>query len=200
MLLQKNKKSFLSLMAGVVCLGLAACVTTPMPINNPAPDYSTTQPTRLDIAEVLVINDASTTTATEQLMQYGESPEAALRNWANSRVQAAGSQGAFSVIIKDANFAITKLPVTPGIKGWMERQQAERWDAYLNVMISVEGSASQLPPAEITINLRTSQTLGEEATDSEKRQTYASIMNKLMTLFNAEAKRQMDAYFRAYYM
>jgi hypothetical protein len=87
-----------------------------------------------------------------------------------------------------------------GVKGWLKRQQAERWDAYLNVMIAVEGSASMLPPAEITINLRSSQTLPEDASDSEKRQTYASIMNKLMSLFDAEAKKQMDAYFRAYYM
>lgn len=200
MSLKNQKKPFVSAFFGLLCLGISACVTTPMPINNPAPNYSAMRQLRFDVAEVLVINDAPTTTATQQLAQYGDSPEAALRKWANGRIQAAGTQGSFSVIIKDANFAINKLPVKTGIKGWMEREQAERWDAYLNVIIAVEGSASLLPPAEININLRNSQTLGEEASAEEKRQAYESIMNKLMTMFNAEAQKQMDAYFRAYYM
>lgn len=183
---------------GTLCL--AGCVSTPMPVKSPPVDYAAMQPLRFDVAEVFVINDAPTTTATQQLSQYGQSPEDAMRNWANKRIEAVGERGSYSLIIKDANFAVTKLPVKSGISGWMERQQAERWDAFLNVMIAVEGSASMLPPADITINVRSSHTLPEDASDEEKRLTYTAIMNKLMTLYNAEAQKQMDAYFRAYYM
>lgn len=194
----RMKPLILSLIASGMLLGLTACVETPMPVNTPPVNYA--QKLRFDLAEVLVINDSSTTVATQQLAQYGQSPETALRDWAAKRIEAAGIQGSFSIIIKDANFAITKLPLKTGISGWLERQQAERWDAYLSVLIAVEGSAGMYPPAEITVSVRSSQTLPEEASDSEKRQTYASIMNKLMGLFDAKAQEQMNAYFRAYYL
>lgn len=185
----------------VLCFGLAACVTTPMPLNNAPVNYDNRSTIRMDVAEVMVLNDASTTPLTKELAErYGNSPEESLREWASRRIQANGAQGSYTIIIKDANFDAVKLPVKSGIKGYFERQQATRWDAYLNLMIAVEGSAQMLPPAEITINLRTSQTLPENPSEEEKRQTYQSIMNKLMTLFDAEAQKQMDAYFRAYYL
>jgi hypothetical protein len=179
---------------------LSACVTTPMPINNPPLDYNALPPVRLDVSELLIINDSSTTTATQSLAQYGQSPEQALREWAEKRIETAGTQGMLSLIVKDANFNIVKLPLKDGIKGWLERQQAERWDAYLSVMVSIEGSASQYPPAELTISMRSSLTLPEDASDAEKRQTYTSIINKLITLFDAEARKQMDKHFSAYYL
>lgn len=192
------KTLLVSTFAAGMLLGLSACVETPMPLNNPPVNYS--QKLRFDLAEVLVINDSSTTAATQQLSQYGQPLEAAMREWAAKRVQAAGTKGSYNVIIKDANFTITKLPVKKGFSGWMERQQAERWDAYLSVLISVEGSAGMYPPAEITVSVRSSQTLPQEASDSEKRATYTSITNKLMGLFDAKAQEQMNAYFRAYYL
>ncbi|MCH2546031.1 MAG: hypothetical protein MK052_00260 [Alphaproteobacteria bacterium] len=185
----------------VCCIGLSACVSTPMPINNAAIDYGDgNAKIRVDLAEVLVVNDSPTTAATQDLSQYGQSPEAALKEWAANRIAAVGRSGSFSIIIKDANFAINRLAIDDGFGGWFKRQQEQRWDAYLNVMIAVDGSASMLPPGEITISVRSSQTLPEEASEEEKQQTYASVLNKLMTLFDAEAKKQMDQYFRAYYM
>lgn len=186
---------------GLCCLTLAACVTTPMPIRHQAPDYSAQAPLRLDVTEIMVLNDASTTPLTAELGQkFGHTPEDAMREWAAKRIQAAGTQGSFTVILKDANVVAAKLPVKSGLKSYFNRQQAVRWDAYLNVMIAVEGSSQMLPPAEITINARTSQTLPEDASEEEKRQTYHSILNKLMSSFDAEAKKQMDTYFRAYYL
>lgn len=182
------------------CFALSACVTTPMPINNPPLDYAAMQPIRLDVRELLIINDSSTTAATQSLAAYGQSPEQALREWASKRIQTVGSQGSYSLIIKDANFNIVKLPVKSGFKGWMEREQAERWDAYLSVLVAIEGSAAQYPAAEMTISVRSSLTLPEEASDGEKTQTYNSIINKLIELFDAEAQKQMDKNFSAYYM
>lgn len=186
--------------AALFCLALAACVSTPMPINNPPLDYNAQRILQLDVAEVLVLNDASTAPLTAELAgKYGPSPEDALREWAGRRIQPTGTQGTYSVIIKDANFAATQLPVESGMSGYFKRQQVVRWDAYLNVMIAVEGSAQMLPPAELTVNVRASQSLGEKPSEEEKKQAYNSILNKLMALFNAEAQKQMDTYFRAYY-
>lgn len=194
-------RSYCRTMASVLCLGIAAaCVSTPMPIQHPPLPYAKMEKMRFKVAEVLVINDATTTTATEQLGQYGKSPEAAMREWAANRITGTGSQGTFSLIIRDANFAIQKLPMETGFKSWGKRQQAERWDAYLNVIIAVEGGGAGQTPAEVNISVRSSQTLPEEASDSEKRQTYTSVMNKLMTLFDAEAQKQINAYFSGYMM
>lgn len=180
------------------CFVLTACVSTPLPLNNPPVDYSRLPAIPFDVAEVMVINDASIAPLTAELAgKFGPSPEDALREWAERRIQPVGADGSFTIIIKDANFAAARLPIESGFRSYFERQQAARWDAYLNVLIAVENS--QLPPAEITINLRTSQTLPEDASAEEKRQTYNSILNKLMTLFDAEAQKQMGAYFRAYY-
>lgn len=179
---------------------LAACVSTPMPMNHKGPDYANLPQLRFDVAEVMVLNDGTTTPLTQELAgKFNTSPEDALREWAGKRIQAVGSAGSYTIIIKDANFVAHKLPTKSGVKGYFERQQAARWDAYMNVMLAVEGSAQMLPPAEININIRTSQTLPENASETEKEQTYRSILNKLMALFDAEAQKQMDAYFRAYY-
>lgn len=187
--------------ASVLCLAVtAACVSTPMPIQHPPLPYTQLEKMRFNVAEVLVINDATTTAATEQLGQYGKSPEAAMREWANNRITGVGSQGTLSIIIRDANFAVHKLPMETGIKSWGKRQQAERWDAYLSVILSVEGGGAGQTPAEVSVSVRSSQTLPEEASESEKRQTYESVTNKLMTLFDAEVQKQMNAYFSSYMM
>ena len=186
---------------GLLFFGLAACVTTPMPVNHHALDYNALPVLRMDVAELMVLNDAPTIPLTAELAgKYGPSPEEALNEWASRRIQPAGSQGSYTVIIKDANFAAAKLPVENGMKGYFQRQQATRWDAYLSIMIAVEGGSQRQPSAELTINVRASQSLGENPSAEEKRQTYNSILNKLMALFDAEAQKQMDAYFRAYYL
>lgn len=184
-----------------MCLALTACVTTPMPIHHQPLDYTALPITPLDIAEIMVINDASPTPLTSELgQQFGRTPEDAIREWVGRRIQAAGTQGSYTVVLKDANIVSTPLPTSKGVKGYFKREQAERWDAYLNVMIAIEGSSQMLPPAEITINARASQTLPQDASAEERHQTYESILNNLIRSFDGEAKKQMDTYFRAYYL
>lgn len=190
----------LNVALSLLCLGISACVTTPMPLEHRPVDYDARPMLRMDVAELMVLNDASTTPLTAELAgKFGPSPEEALNEWLNRRIQAVGPQGSFTVIIRDANFTATKLPVESGMQSYFKRQQAVRWDAFLNVIIAVEGGAHGQPPAELTINVRASQTMGENPSAEEKRLTYNSILNKLMTMFDAEAQKRMDAYFRAYY-
>lgn len=177
---------------------LSACVDTPITKSIAPPAYETMAPFTLDVAEIIVINDSKTTDTTQKLADaFKASPEAALREWANKRLKTTGSMGSLSLIIKDANVTSAALPLKGGMSGYFTKEQAERLDAYLNVLISVEGGQGQ-PPAEVTVAVRSSHTIPEKATDAEKDKIYQNLLSSLMGQFNSEADTQIRNYFSGY--
>jgi hypothetical protein len=194
---------FSKLLAGITFIALttAACVDTPLPKNKAPVNYAEMKPYNLDIADIVTVDDSRSAALTQELGQkFGATIDSELRKWQESRIQPSGAKGTFSLIIKEANFTSSRLPAPSGIESWFTRDQIARWDAQLNVLVSVEGSAGKHPPAEFTVNVSTSHTVPEEANDHEKSQIYNSMLNELMSLYNQEAEKQMQAYFKPYFL
>lgn len=191
-----KKTIILALLLGTT---LSACAETPMPAYKPSLSYANTTPYNLDVAETILINDSRDTALTADFAQkFGTTLESSLREWMHNRIQTNGNQGAFSVIIKNANFTATSLNKTGGIEGYFTRDQAARWDGELTVMLSADGSGGKHPEADITINVRANSTIPEKASQDEKSKTYHSLINQLMTLYNQEAEKQMQLYMNSY--
>lgn len=183
-----------------IALGmLAACVNTPIIKPEPPVDFAALSSYQMAVNETFVVNDGSVTDATRQFETlYSNSPEQALRNWVAERIQPVGQTGSFTVIIRDANVVSTPLATTGGISGYFKNEQAEKIDVYLHVILSAEGSARNVGPAEATISVRASHTVPEDASDDLKLQIYNSTLHKLMKLFNTEAEKQIAQHFQSY--
>lgn len=178
---------------------LAACVSTPIYQYASPVNYEQLPAYGFDVAEVLIINDSNPTDTTAFLAEtYDMSPAGALKRWADKRINANGTQGIFSVIVKDANMTVQPLETSGGIKGYFTIEQEEMLSAYLHVILAVEGSARQLPPAEAKISVRASHSIPEGASVDVRERIYHSVINELMASFNAEAEKQMQVYFSAY--
>lgn len=180
-------------------LVVAACTSTTVPTYAPPIDYATLAPYRLNVAEAITVNDSPSVPATEEMAKrYGRSPEDALSDWTTKRVQATGTQGTFSVIIKDANLTSKTLPVKGGISGYFTHEQSKEWAAFLNVLMSVDGGS--LPPAEVTIKVSSSHTIPEDASEQQKKQIYDAMLNDMIAKFEVESNKYVQTYFKAYMM
>lgn len=178
---------------------LAACVSTPIYQYADPVDYAKLPAYRFDVTEKLFINDSNPTDTTAFLAEnYAMSPASALKEWTDKRIIANGAQGIFSVIVKDANMTTQPLKTSGGVKGYFTTEQEEMLSAYLHVILAVEGSAHDLPPAEATISVRASHSIPEGASIDARERIYRSVINELMASFNKEAEKQMQAYFSAY--
>ncbi len=183
----------------VACLCLAACVATPIFTYAKPIDYAAMPIFTLDVFEATVVNDTKPTEDTLAFTRsQGDTPETELRRWVNTRIQAAGKTGSFSLIIRDANFVREPLKQSTGWKAWITRDQEEAWHSYLDVLMSVDGGQYNQPPAEISISVRSSHTLPEHALQSEKDRIYNLLLNELMATFNHEVEQQIYLYFREY--
>lgn len=183
----------------LLSLAVAGCMNTNLPKHNEPVNYAQLYSFPLDVHEKMVINDSSKTPLTQELTgQFGGGLENELEKWMEARIQATGTNGTFAIIVKDANFVETKLPVQKGFGDYFKRAQAYRWDGYLHVTISADGGAAGQAPAEANIEARASQTLGENPSAIEKKATYENIMNKLMIIFNQEADKHINRHFTAY--
>lgn len=195
--------NFTKIIAGITFIGLAtaACVDTPLPKNKPPVNYTALQPYNLDVADVLVVDDSQPNALTQEFAQkFSTTIDSELRKWLESRIHPSGPHGTYTIIIKDAGFTATPLPVKNGFESYFTRDQVARWDGFLNVLVSVDGNGRKLPPAEFTVRVNTSHTVPEEAGTHEKSQIYHSMLNELMTLYNKEAEKQTQTHFHAYFV
>jgi len=163
-------------------------------------NYSNAQPYSLDVLQKGVVNENSPNSLTQELAaKYNTSLETELETWFDNRIVAAGSRGTARLAIKDANFRSSPLQKKDGVEGYFTRDQAERWDATLSVVVSLEGTGPDgLSTANFTVNVSANNTVPEKSSDAEKSKIYHSLVNKLMTLFNQEADKQIRQNFSRY--
>lgn len=180
-----------------VCLATTACVETPNPAFTPAFNYNATQVHSLDASETLIVNDNSPNNVTQEFAtKFNTSLDTELESWLDKRVHAAGTRGTVTLNIKDANFTSTTLDKRDGIEGYFTRDQAARWDGRISATVSLTGVGPDgLSSASFTVNVAASNTVPEKASESEKSKIYHSLVNKLITLFNQEADKQIQQNF-----
>ena len=183
---------------GVVLLAIAACVP---PATKPSfPDIRfTDQPKlRLDVAAIEVVDDYHPTFQAPNVDHlFPVPPQRAAENWAHDRLEATGTTRRARVRIIDANVKETELPRTQGITGAFTTDQAQRYDATLEMSVEILNDRG-LPERTVTAKSSRTQSVAEGITPNERDTVWYNMTKQLLADQNRELEKQMRANFTFY--
>jgi hypothetical protein len=123
-------------------------------------------------------------------------PEVAAESWARDRLEPTnpGSPKRARVRILDANVRETTLKKTEGLRGAFTTDQAERYDATVEMSVEILGERG-FPERTVSAKAQRSQTVKEGLTQNEREQIWYELTRQLMTDLDQQLEREMRANF-----
>ncbi len=123
-------------------------------------------------------------------------PTDAVKRWTGDRLVPVGRSRLARVVIKNASVVEVALEKTGGIKGWFTTDQAERYDATLEVVIEIRSDVGR--DAYASALVKRSQTIEEGASPNKRREVWYAMTERLMADLDKELERSMRQYLSAY--
>jgi hypothetical protein len=186
------KKLILALVLGAA---LTACASEQSKVIPAQLDYSSWGKIAIDTQDLRVINRTTATPQKPPYVGYQFQPTLAdaVQRWAADRLQATGSAGHATLIIKDANVTEQKLPLEGGMDSWFTRQQAKKYVGHIEVEIEAQtpaDNATGMASAHATHTV----SVPEKATETEKYEAYHTLLDALMRDLNQNLEQAMHTY------
>lgn len=190
-----NRRTALAGLSGLI---LAGC-TAPSPAPRyPELTFTHLPPIRLDAATLEVVDGFKSPFAApnvEHLMPV--SPAAAMRRWAQDRLRPVGNGGRIVFTIVEAGVTETSLAPTPGVRGVVTKDQSERYDAKLQVRISVDGGDNRRR-GDVSADAMRSRTVIEGISLNEREKIWFQMTEDLVTDMNGELETAIRAFLQPF--
>lgn len=175
-------------------LALAACEAQPVVQKAPELSFADKRPFRLDVGQLEIVPEyvsSGRKPNIEHLMAL--SPEGATVRWAQDRLRPIGRSGFARVLIKDAKVVEVPLATEKGFTGMFKEQQAERYEASLDVAIQILDER-HFPIADVVARAARTQTVSEGATLNERDRVLYQLSEALIR----DIDGQMESLIRTY--
>jgi hypothetical protein len=189
------------LYSALVVLALAACSETPPPA--PLEPLQFNSPTyTLNVATITVAQDYHSPRRPPNVEYLSDiTPTQAVKQWAATRLVAAGHQNSFEVDIKDAAIVKTELPKQKtGIVGMFTTEQTEQYDGTLTVELRIYSPQSVLAVAHAEVTVQQRLTLPENTTPIDRQRLYHQMTLDLMKALEAEIDANIRQHLSSYLM
>lgn len=191
-----EKKTRLSVFLRVAAL---ACAVAATGCNNVPPErpqfakltYAHLGPFTFDAARVEIVEEPS---ATGSGVSAPVSPAQAARQWAQDRIRVTG-QGNRSVrvVIRNAGIAESDLPRTQGLRGAFTKDQAQRFDAKVEMAVEVRNERG-FQDGFATATAERFTTVAEDITLNDRDRILFGLVEDLMRELNS----RLDANIRSF--
>ena len=174
--------------AAVILSGCAKEVQKP---GFPQISFAHLQPISLNVARVEVENRyVSPATRPNVEHEFPVSPAAAASNWGRDRLRAVGQSGTARVIVRRASVVEVPLKRSTGIKGAFTRDQSERYDAIIDMMVEVRDARGNVRvSAESTA--KRSRSVSENISLNEREKVWFSMTEAMMADLNTALENQI---------
>jgi hypothetical protein len=180
---------FAAVALGVFALG--ACQSPPPRPTFPELTWTHLAPFRLDVAEIEIVSEYEPTFRPPNVEHLTPAlPEGAARRWAEDRIEAAGREGRAKVIIREASIVEVPLALEEGVRGYVTTEQAERYDAVVEVEIEIRGPRGYRDGFAKARAERT-RTVPEDITLNERERVWFELTDGLMKDFDAEMSKNI---------
>jgi hypothetical protein len=174
--------------------GVAGCTVPVQRPDFPELTWTHLPPFTLDVAEIEIIDATQPTGASPHVEHLFPLPPAkAAERWARDRLRAGGTVNRARFTIQRAEVIEVGLRQTGGVSGIFTKDQSERYDADLVVLLEIRSDAGQLL-GHVTAELRKSRTVPEDASLNERVSIWFAITDDLAKLLNAEMERNMPPF------
>lgn len=172
---------------------VAACQSPPAP-GWPEITFAHRTPIRLDVARVEVVQTYRPPQAAPNVEHlFPITPAAVLRRWAKERLKAAGTSRTARVTIVNAAVIETKLPTHKGLQGLFYSDQAQRYDATLEVRIDILDDGGRALGHVRTVAER-SRTVTEGISLNERSRVWFELTEAVVRDFDTEMERTIRRY------
>ena len=180
----------------LAALTLAACETPPPP-RPTFPDIRFTErpPMRIDAAAVDIERQFRPTLRPPNVEHlFPVSPERAMENWARDRLQATATSRRVRVRIVDASVREVELPRTGGVRGAFTTDQAQRYDATVEMSVDIMGDRG-FAERSVTAKAARSRSVPENITPNDREMAWYQLTKELMADLDVELERQIRSNF-----
>ena len=173
----------IGILAGILIL-VSACTLAPKKSEFPGISYAHLPKISLDVARVEVTNnDQSSLDAPNVAHLLPLSLAESVLNWAHERLRPAGHSGTVRVVLDEASVVETKLDTDKSLRGLFTVEQAERYDAVVNVSIMILNDAGEELASVKTVVTR-SRTASEYITIERRRRVWFDLVEALLKDLN----------------
>ncbi len=183
---------------GFALLTLAACQAPALPPPLPELTYSHLDPISLDVGRIEIVEQYEPPLSPPNVdHKFPTPPAQAMRQWVKDRLNAVGEIRIARLVIKDASAIETKLETTGGLRGAFTKDQSERYDVTLDVVLEIRselGSAVAFANAVVT---RT-KTVAEDISLSDRERIFHEMTEEVMTEVNAELEKNIRQFLVQY--
>ena len=150
----------------------------------------------LNVARVEVQNRYVTPVARPHIVhKLPISLAAAASNWGRDRLKAVGKSGVARVIIRRASFIELPLKRSPGVKGVFTRDQSQRYDAVIDILIELRDASGKVRVTAESIASR-SRSVSEDVSLAETEKIWFQMVEELMFDLNKSLVRQINKHMR----
>tara|TARA_B110000438_G_C15676686_1_gene590514 strand:+ start:51 stop:638 length:588 start_codon:yes stop_codon:yes gene_type:complete len=124
---------------------LAGCTTELQKPGFSQISFAHMQPISLNVARVEVENKYISPAKHPNVeYKFPASPAAVASNWARDRLRAVGPSGVARVIVRRASVVEVPLKRTTGVRGAFTRDQSERYDAIIDMMVELRDANGEV--------------------------------------------------------
>tara|TARA_B100001123_G_scaffold403812_1_gene492629 strand:+ start:125 stop:724 length:600 start_codon:yes stop_codon:yes gene_type:complete len=116
-------------------------------------------------------------------------------NWGRDRLRAQGKWGVVRVIIRRASFVEVPLKRSPGLKGVFTRDQSQRYDAVIDILIELRDVSGKVRVTAESVASR-SRSVSEEISLTETEKIWFQMIEELMFDLNNSLVRQINRHMR----
>jgi len=184
----------------VAILMLAACESAPPRPNFPDIHITGAPPIRLAVGGIDIRNDFKPSFQNPHVEHlFPIPPVHAMENWAHDRLVAAGGNARAVFTISDASVTETELKKKEeGITGAFTKEPAQRYDATLEVTLSIVDERG-MPVRTVNVKAFRSQTVLEGITPNDREQAWYDLTKTLMNDFDRQMSAEISAHFGGYF-
>ena len=175
----------------LVFLSIVGCANDAQKPGFPKISFAHLQPISLNVARVEVENRyVPPATRPNVEHEFPVSPAASALNWGRDRLRAGGSSGVARVIVRRASVVEVALQKSTGVKGLFTRDQSERYDAVIDMMVEVRDQVGKVRVTAESIAKR-SESVSENISLSERQKVWFRMTEAMMVDLNTSLEKQV---------
>lgn len=186
----------LALLAVVV---LPAACAAPAPVRLPDMTFTDRPRFLLDVAQIQVVDQYQPAFRLPNIEhQVPVPPAKAVDRWARDRLVPVGNSGTAVITIKDARVIENSLRVTPGVQGVFTKEQAARYDAFVEVTIDIKPTNINMPEGSASARAERSRTVAEGISPNELDRVLYELVEGLMRDLDVQLDANVQRFLAAY--
>ena len=180
----------------LVFLSIVGCANDAQKPGFPKISFAHLQPISLNVARVGVENRyVPPATRPNVEHEFPVSPAASALNWGRDRLRAVGSSGVARVIVRRASVVEVPLQKSTGMKGLFTRDQSERYDAVIGMMVEVRDQTGKVRVTAESIAKR-SESVSENISLSEREKVWFRMTEAMMVDLNTSLENQVRVHMK----